>query len=329
MCKQHYSGSNLIIVHDHFVLGSMCFVVLIVLLSACALSISSPLNPEESQATSTGQPQRVPSKEPSDDIEDPLESMSATKFIYPGSSWKTNPIIPDLSLRAFEIYQNGLALGSNPHAFSKVGDGEIASNWFLNIYALKPENYNLGPHSELAAVIDYFAGSFARMSLAARVGFNTTRILDPLFAMNDVCEVEETPLECELRHHRPSFAIISLGTNQVWTPELFETELRQIVEICIRRGVLPILSTKGDNLEGDHHINVIIADVAREYEIPLWNFWLAIQSLPDQGLQLDGEHLTWAENDFSDPEVMSHAWPNRNLTALKLLQRLMLELGSL
>ena len=310
-------------------LGSLCFVVLIFLLSACALNISSPLNPEVSQATPTKQSQRVPGKEPSDDMEDSLESMSATKFSYHASSWMTYPIIPDLSLRSFEIYQNGLALGNNPHAFSKVGDGEITSNWFLSIYEFKPEKYNLGQHSELAEVIDYFSGSFARVSLATRVGFNTTRILDPLFAMNDDCEVEETPLECELRHHRPSFAIISLGSNQVWTPDIFETELRQIVETCIRMGVLPILSTKGDNLEGDHHINAIIADVAQEYEIPLWNFWLAIQSLPNQGLQLDGEHLTWAENDFSDPEAMSHAWPNRNLTALKLLQRLMLELGSL
>ena len=109
-------------------------------------------------------------------------------------------------------------------------------------------------------------------------------------------------------------------------PDVFETELRQIVEICIEHGVVPILATKGDNLEGDHRINAIIAEVAREYEIPLWNFWLALQSLPHQGLQTDGEHLTWAGNKFDGSETISLAWPMRNLTALQVLQSLMTQL---
>ncbi len=239
------------------------------------------------------------------------------------ASWKMCPIVPTLSPRAIEIYTQGLASGMNPRAFSKIGDGEIASHWFLSIFDSDPAHYTLGAYPGLADTIAYFAGSYSRDSLAARAGFNTTRILDPLFAMNDICEVEESPLECELRRHRPSFAIISLGTNQVWTPDVFEEELRQIVQICIDRGVLPVLSTKGDNLEGDHRINAIIAETAAAYEVPLWNFWLAIQSLPDQGLQPDGEHLTWAENDFSDPDVMTHAWPVRNLSGLQLLRSLM------
>jgi len=139
-------------------------------------------------------------------------------------------------------------------------------------------------------------------------------------------EVEESPLEFELRRHRPSFAIISLGTNQVWTPDVFAMELRQMVDVCIERGVVPILATKGDNLEGDHSINAIIAEVAREYEIPLWNFWLALQPLPNRGLQADCEHLTWAANDFDGPAAMAHAWLVRNLTALQELHGLMTQL---
>jgi hypothetical protein len=231
-----------------------------------------------------------------------------------------------LSTRSVEIFEEGLVLGNNPRAFSKVGDGEIASHWFLTIFDSDPAHYDLGQYSVLANVIETFSGSFGRESLAARAGFNTTRILDPLFVRNDICEVEESPLECELRLHQPSFVIISLGTNQIWSPEILDAELRLIVEICIERGVLPILSTKGDNLEGDHRINAIIAGIAHEFEIPLWNFWRAIQSLPDQGIQPDGEHLTWAENDFSDPDAMTHAWPVRNLSALQLLEHLVREL---
>jgi hypothetical protein len=100
---------------------------------------------------------------------------------------------------------------------------------------------------------------------------------------------------------------------------VFSRELRIIVEILINQGVLPILSTKGDNLEGDHRINRIIGDVAIEYDIPLWNFWSSIQALPNQGLQDDGEHLSWGKNNFSEENLSHYAWTVRNLTAIQVL----------
>jgi hypothetical protein len=160
-----------------------------------------------------------------------------------------------MSPEAVELFQDGLALGNNPQAFSKVGDGEVATSWFLTMHDLDPSQYDLGPHEYLEPVIEYYAGSFEHVGVAAHAGFSTTLILDPLLATNDICEVEESPLECELRRHSPSFAFISLGTNQVWTPDVFAAELRQMVEICIERGVVPILATKGDNLEGDHRMD--------------------------------------------------------------------------
>lgn len=255
----------------------------------------------------------------------PRAIATGSPELAPGG-WKSLPVLPTMSPQAVDIFQKGLALGNNPQAFSKIGDGEVATSWFLTMFDLDPSQYDLEPHEYLAPVIKYFAGSFEHVGVAAHAGFSTTLILDPLLATNDICEVEESPLECELRQHRPSFAIISLGTNQVWTPDVFAMELRQMVDICIERGVVPILATKGDNLEGDHSINAIIAEVAREYEIPLWNFWLALQPLPNRGLQADGEHLTWAANDFDDPAAMAHAWPVRNLTALQVLHGLMTQL---
>ena len=255
----------------------------------------------------------------------PRATAAGIPELAPGE-WMSLPVVPAMSSQAVELFQEGIALGNNPQAFSKVGDGEVATSWFLTMFDLDPSQYDLGPHGYLEPVIETYAGSFEHVGVAARAGFSTTLILDPSLASNDVCEVEESPLECELRRHRPSFAFISLGTNQVWTPDVFSAELRQMVEICIERGVVPILETKGDNLEGDHSINAIIADVAREYEIPLWNFWLALQPLPNQGLQADGEHLTWAVSDFDDPEAMTHAWPVRNLTALQVLHELMTQL---
>jgi hypothetical protein len=120
--------------------------------------------------------------------------------------------------------------------------------------------------------------------------------------------------------HQPAFAILSLGTNQVWEPEEFEAGMRQILDILLSQNVVPILSTKGDNLEGDHRINRTIACLTEEYDLPLWNFWSAIQPLPDHGLQPDLEHLTYyGKTDFDDTDAMKSAWTVRNLTALQAL----------
>ena len=83
--------------------------------------------------------------------------------------------------------------------------------------------------------------------------------------------------------------------------------------------MLPILATKADNLEKDNSINAAIVRLAYEYDLPLWNYWAAVQGLPHQGLQTDGAHLTWAPNHFEDPANMKFAWPVRNLTALQAL----------
>jgi len=98
--------------------------------------------------------------------------------------------------------------------------------------------------------------------------------------------------------------------------------MRSILEILISKNILPILSTKGDNLEGDHRINRTIACLAQEYQLPLWNFWSAIQPLSNHGLQSDLEHLTYSgTNDFGDPAAMESAWTVRNLTALQTLEQ--------
>jgi len=233
--------------------------------------------------------------------------------------WQLWPVIPIVSGAAYELYQRGQARGNNSRAFSKIGDGEISTEWFFAAFDLGQDYYDLGPYQNLSSVIEHFAGSFGRIGLAAKRGFNTERILDPALSDSTFCESDESPLTCELRLHQPAFAILSLGTNQVWQPEEFEKGMRQILDILLSKNVVPILSTKGDNLEGDHRINRTIACLAQEYDVPLWNFWLAIQSLPNHGLQSDLEHLTYGITDFDDAHALQSAWTVRNLTALQAL----------
>jgi hypothetical protein len=233
--------------------------------------------------------------------------------------WQSWPVIPSVSEAARELYQRGQESGNNPRAFSKIGDGEISAEWFFTAFDHGQDFYDLGPYQNLQPVIEKFAGSFGRIGVTAKRGFNTDRILDPAVSDSAVCESGESPLACELRSQRPAFVILSLGTNQVWQPKAFESGMRRILDILVSRNVVPILSTKGDNLEGDQRINQTIACLAQEYEVPLWNFWSAIQPLPNHGLQPDLEHLTYGITDFDDAQALQSAWTIRNLTALQAL----------
>jgi hypothetical protein len=234
-------------------------------------------------------------------------------------SWQEWPVVPVVRPEMKAIYERGLLLGNNQGAFSKIGDGEISTVWFLTKYDLGQGNYQLGSYQGLQTVITKFSGSFGHIGVAAGRGFSTTIILGPAPAEQPECQTGESRLDCELRTFHPSIAFISLGTNQIWEPEIFESELGRIIERLLAVDVVPILATKADNLEGDQHINQIISRLAYENNLPMWNFWLAVQGLPDHGLQPDREHLTYSYSDFNNPVNFQYAWPWRNLTALQVL----------
>lgn len=238
--------------------------------------------------------------------------------------WQTWPIIPALSENVRAIYERGLALGNNPRAFSKVGDCSGTPNWFLGDFDRGPRFYALGEHENLSPVLGVFAGSFERASLAAHPGFSAGSLFDTLWVNPQQCNKGEGPLACEYRQHRPSVAFIMLGTNDAYHQETFESSMRQIIEYSLERGVIPVLTTKADNLEGDNSLNPVIARLAAEYDVPLWNYWRVAQTLPNFGLQEDGAHLTWGPNRFDDPATMQRGWPNRNLTALQMLEAILL-----
>jgi hypothetical protein len=235
------------------------------------------------------------------------------------ASWPELPVVPQLDERLKAIYQRGQELGNNPHAFSKIGDCGSTPAWFLGDFDRGEQYYSLGDYQNLNGVIQNFQGSYARTSLAAKSGFNASSIFAPLWADRAKCLPNETPLACEYRLQKPAFAFIMLGSNDVWHQDTFEPQMRQIIEYSIEHGVIPILSTKADNLEGDNSINATIARLAMEYGVPVWNYWQAVQPLQDSGLQADKVHITWGPNRFDDPLVMQKGWPVRNLTALQVL----------
>lgn len=235
------------------------------------------------------------------------------------NAWQTLPVIPviDAGLQAHlrAIYARGQALGNSPQAFSKVGDCNTESEFFLVPFDT-PTAYHLGDYTDLQALINNFQGSFARVSLAAHTGFGPSAMFDPMWADPAKCGTSDGPLPCEYRLQRPSLALIGLGTHN--SPESkFEGQLRLVIEYSLEHGVIPILATKVD-AEGGNRVNALIARLADQYQVPLWNFWRAGPPLWNHG-QPDGIHFTWATNDFSSAQSLRNGWPVRNLTALQAL----------
>lgn len=289
--------------------------------TAVSRETTSPTQAEIAPAAS--QPTRA-TVEPSPALFTPPTPTATPRPTLGPEDWKYLPVIPEISSTATQIYQYGVALGNNPRAFSKIGDCGSTPAWFLGDFDRGPKYYTLGQYTDLEQVIGVFQGSYSRTSLAAKSGFNASSIFSPLWSDPEQCQPGEAPLACEYRIHRPSIAFIMLGSNDVYHPDDFEPQMRQIIELSIGQGIIPILSTKADNLEGDGSINATIARLAQEYDIPLWNYWRAVQDLPDQGLQEDGVHITWASNQFDNPYNMSRGWPIRNLNALQVLEAIWL-----
>ncbi len=247
------------------------------------------------------------------------------------------PYITNLTDRSRQIFLAGLTLGNRPGVFSKVGDSITVSDAFLKPFGWGARYYNLRDYTALQPVIDYYtptlareANSFANESLAAKVGWPALAVLSPKAADAEYCAAGEAPVVCEYRWVKPSVALIMIGTNDVTsTPvERFEQRLREVIEISIELGVVPVVSTLPPihraGTEGRVELfNSLIRQLAVEYAIPVWDYWAALQGLPNDGLAPDGVHPSLAPRsaDFT-PENLQYGMTVRNLTALQALDAL-------
>jgi hypothetical protein len=247
-------------------------------------------------------------------------TVTQTPTLAP-DAWQSMPVVPAISANARRIYQDGVGFGNDPHAFSILGDCLDLPENFLGAFGAGTGQYKLGDYYYLQPVIDWYKRSFSRQSISNGNGFTTAAVLSPLRANPRLCVAKENPMACEYRVHKPAVAFISLGTDDnTVPPETFEKRMREIIEYTISSGVVPILTAKADNREGNYAFNRISADLAYEYDIPLWNFWAAVQPLPLHGLADDKGHLTWGNpGDFETPGNLNHGAVVHSLTALQVL----------
>jgi hypothetical protein len=247
----------------------------------------------------------------------------------------TQPLIPSISPAMIEIYALGQELGNHAHVITKVGDSLSASDQYINPF--EAEGYTLGAYSYLEPTLLFYREDTDRESIAAQIGMSTYVVFDPLWATDEGCEANESPLACEYRLTKPSIAFILFGPNDVrsMTETEYHEQMRLIVEETLANGIIPVLFTfsahPDDNLYWQAmNFNLELIDLAAEYEIPLINLWAATQALPDYGLDDDHVHLTHSGFDvlkYDSGHESFYGTSLQNLLVLRTLYEIQETLG--
>ncbi len=239
-----------------------------------------------------------------------------------GANWKQYPVVPaKLSKTASDIYWYGVkTMGRNGKYFSKVGDCHSFANVFLGEFDYLYGSYKLTDGDlKLEDAILYFQQSFNAVSYAVANGLSAASALTTIWSDPYNCNYGESALMCEIRINNPSIIFVNLGTNWVvgTDPSVYYDYLDEIVYKLIQNGVLPILSTKGDNIEGNHKINELTVAIAEKYDLPVYNFWAQAQTLPNKGLDVARDNI----------HLAVEAWSVRSYWGLKTLYAVGHDLG--
>ena len=243
------------------------------------------------------------------------------------------PVVPTISANAVAIYRRGIEQGRDPQHFIQIGDSNSASQAYLGL--LGQGNYTLGSFAYLKPTVDFFAGgginSFSQKQQTAQSGNLTTTIIDPIFADPRFCP-GTAPLDCEINRTNPSIAIIYLGAadRQTIDHDTYYNAMRTIVDRLVANNVLPILTlmpTKAHPQRSEltgMEFNMIMLEIARQYDIPVINMWAAVRNLPENGMQNDLLHFTYSGNAFLNFAGDENLWgyTRWNLEVLKTLYAL-------
>jgi hypothetical protein len=218
-----------------------------------------------------------------------------------------------------EILAKAQARGRNLHAFAKIGDSTMVWPPLLAVFDNKGA-YKLGDYASLQPAVDYYAGFFARDSIATKRGMHSWSAFDATWSDPILCLAGEGPLACEIRVSNPSVALIRLGANDSDAPDEFDPAMRRIIEYCLANAVVPVVGTKPDQSEGSQNtINYVVRALALQYKIPLWDYELVAKTVPNRGLE-DAVHMQLGDtHDFTLAKAFQEGDPLEDLTALMML----------
>lgn len=282
----------------------------------------------------------LPSPVPRQPFQPALEILEP-RCLLAGATFLNQPVVPVLSaaakLHLQAIAARGVQLGNRLNVVAKVGDSNTETPAFLA--PLGSPLYNpyepalLGAHTDLAPTLLFYralgvdgmgANALNHVSGAARGHWGSADLLNPW----------TMPYLAELDLLRPGVALIMIGTKDVgFEPSLdaYRLRLSFLVEAATARGVIPVLSTIPDIVVPPglpvarvFEVNQVITGVAEAYQVPLWNYWLALQPLPGHGLSADGIHPNQhpAGSGLLTDAGVAFGYNMRNLTALQVLDKI-------
>ncbi len=233
--------------------------------------------------------------------------------------------------RLARIAAVGAQRGMRREVFAKIGDSITESGSFLQ--DVGHGWFDLGSFTALEPTIAFYRrahvdhdgnDSFAHSSEASVSGWT---VQDALAAPRP------DALERELTALRPAVAFVMFGTNDLdrSTPDAFRAGITEVVNRCLERGTIPVLSTIPDRLDRDEAarrvamMNVIVRDIAQANGLPVIDLFGALRELPRHGLGDDGIHPSAYARDgdvraatFTD-EGLRHGYNVRNLVTLQTL----------
>ena len=269
------------------------------------------------------------------------------------ADFHTLPVIPAItqSMKSYlqSILKQGESAGLRADVFAKVGDSNSFNFQFLDGLgnsAYDPSNpVNVGSHGDLADTINFFrqttidpsrANSFNHTSAAAYGGWTTTSLLTP--GLQGVPpwqfgSAKNTPLDSEVRDSLPAIALVMIGTCEAGgeDPVTYQANLTRVAQTLLAKGVIPVLSTIPEDFLPTPglpaitaNFNQVIANVAGDLNIPLWNLYEGLTQLPNEGISPDGVHLNSAPGgaQLLDDGSLVFGMNYRNLTAVQVLSKL-------
>ncbi len=271
---------------------------------------------------------------------------------------ETMPVVPAIDAamksRLRAIYLDGAGRGNRAAVFAKIGDSISESMAFLQDFGCQTED--LGAYASLASTVDYFravtfpagftaawcgaANSYNRASAAAVAGWSADSALQLQDPPPDGCPAPyHSALRCELYLLKPGIALIMYGTNDLQRyndPASYRDHLNGIVTETVAAGVIPVLSTIPPRLD-DAALgarvavhNQVVVEVAQARQVPLWNYWRALQDpqVIRQGIDADGVHPSayfcapyYCSGHFT-AEGLKYGYNQRNLTAIQVLDKI-------
>ncbi len=279
-------------------------------------------------------------------------SLNFTAAALPPPPPPSNSLVPTINqamkdrLRA--LLAQGANLGNRPGVFAKVGDSITSSGSYLEDMGCL-DDFPMGNYSALTPTLQYFkqisfpanysaawcgiANSFSRSSGVAEMGARANWAL----AAQSCGIANGTMLTCEFNKIKPAFAVIMYGTNDLDSYNdvaQFRSYMAQVIESTIASGVIPVLSTIPPRLDSatfDARVaphNDAIKELAATYQVPIMNYWQALQNIGSAnhfGMGSDGIHPEVLGGqygaDFQDASLVN-GYNVRNLLTLQTLEKL-------